>query len=65
MFKKRKKKNKLPEEEYEYIKEEGEDYDELEEDTELLPCEYYPQIELKILWFINALNKQIKKRHRL
>ena len=60
--KKEKKTNKLPEEEYEYIKEEGEDYDELEEDTELLPCEYYPQIELKILWFINALNKQIKKQ---
>jgi hypothetical protein len=25
-----------------------------------LPCSYYPQIELKILMFINALNKQAK-----
>ena len=26
----------------------------------ILPCAYYPQIELKILMFINALNKQAK-----
>ena len=58
--KKEKKTDKLQEEEYKYLKEEEEDYEELEEDTELLPCEYYPQIELKILWFINALNKQIE-----
>ena len=28
-----------------------------------LPCAYYPQIELKILMFINALNKQAAKTH--
>ena len=27
---------------------------------DFLPCAYYPQIELKILMFINALNKQAK-----
>jgi hypothetical protein len=39
-------------------------YEAIEENQKLIPCEYYPQIELKILWFINAINKQIIEQNK-
>ena len=51
-------------EDEDYNKEYDVTYEEIQKDEKLLPCEYYPQIELKILWFINAINKQIINQNK-
>jgi hypothetical protein len=60
-----KKKKKDEKEDYKKEEDDTDDpYEAIKEDEKLLPCHYYPQIELKILWFINAINKQIIEQNK-